>query len=72
MAKPITISDDEMIAMLDEQLRNGWMITSVVSVEAGRFSEHEIQLVSAEGVTDSIQVNSKVAGHAKGLLFSQN
>lgn len=72
MTRPITIGDDEMIGMIEEQLRNGWMITSVVSFEAGPVSEHQIRILSAEGVTENIMVNRKVAWHASGLLFPQN
>lgn len=60
MAKPITISDDEITALIDERVREGWRITMVEV----RDPYAEIVMLSPDGVIDKISSGLRVGLHA--------
>lgn len=64
MAKPITISDDETIATIDERVREGWRVT-MVDV---RDPYAEIEILSPDGVIDKISSGLRVGMHAYRLV----
>lgn len=68
MAKPITISDDEMTEVIDDRVRRGWSITTVRIEPEGAA---EIDLRSPDGFTESVAVNHNVAWHAHEIALGR-